>query len=114
MVTGGNAGIGYFVAEQLAATGATVLVGSRTRAKAEAAMTAIRAHVPDARLRHVPLDLADLDSLQATADEVDELDALVCNAGVALDDPERRTTGAGYELMFATNHLGHFALAALL
>jgi NAD(P)-dependent dehydrogenase (short-subunit alcohol dehydrogenase family) len=114
LVTGGNTGIGYFVAEQLAATGATVLIGSRTRTKAEAAMTAIRAHVPDAHLGHVPLDLADLDSLKATADEIDELDAVVCNAGVMLDDPERRTTAAGHELMFATNHLGHFALIALL
>ena len=114
LVTGGNTGIGYFVAEQLAASGATVLIGSRTRTKAEAAMTAIRAHVPDAHLGYVPLDLADLDSLQTTADEVDELDAVVCNAGVALDDPDRRTTAAGHELMFATNHLGHFALVALL
>jgi NAD(P)-dependent dehydrogenase (short-subunit alcohol dehydrogenase family) len=114
LVTGGNAGIGYFVAEQLAATGATVLIGSRTRTRAEAAMTAIRAHVPAARLRYVPLDLADLDSLTATVDEVDELDAVVCNAGVMLDGQARRTSRAGHELVFATNHLGHFALVALL
>src|SRR4051812_28078814 len=34
LVTGGNAGIGYFVAEQLAGTGAAVVLGSRDRAKA--------------------------------------------------------------------------------
>lgn len=115
LVTGGNAGIGYFVAEQLAATGALVILGSRTASKAETAMTAIRARVPEARLRHVPLDLADLSSLASAPQHLadlglDHLDALIANAGVALDDPPRRETNDGYELMLATNHLGHFAL----
>ncbi|MCT9145633.1 SDR family NAD(P)-dependent oxidoreductase, partial [Streptomyces violarus] len=42
LVTGGNAGIGYFVAEQLSATGATVVLGSRNPAKAEVATASIR------------------------------------------------------------------------
>ncbi|GGS81457.1 MULTISPECIES: SDR family NAD(P)-dependent oxidoreductase [Streptomyces] len=112
LVTGGNAGIGYFVAEQLATTGAVVVLGSRTAAKADAAMTSIRSRVPGARLRHMPLDLADLSTLSTAVDtlHLDHLDAVVHNAGVALDDPPRRETAAGHELMFATNHLGHFAL----
>ncbi|KAA6223939.1 SDR family NAD(P)-dependent oxidoreductase [Streptomyces albofaciens JCM 4342] len=112
LVTGGNAGIGYFVAEQLAGTGATVVLGSRDRTRAEAAAASIRARVPDACVRHVPLDLADLASLPATVDALalDRLDAVVHNAGVALDDPPRRETADGHELMFGTNHLGHFAL----
>ncbi|MEV0680082.1 SDR family NAD(P)-dependent oxidoreductase [Actinosynnema sp. NPDC050436] len=115
LVTGGNAGIGYFVAEQLAGTGAEVVLGSRDAAKAHAAMTAIRAQVPGARLRHLPLDLADLPSLAASAALAPAgLDAVVLNAGVLLDDPRRRETPQGHELTFATNHLGHFALTALL
>ncbi|WP_260475476.1 SDR family NAD(P)-dependent oxidoreductase [Streptomyces sp. WAC 06725] len=112
LVTGGNAGIGYFVAEQLAGTGATVVLGSRDRTKAEAAAASIRSRVPGARVRHVPLDLADLASLPATVDALalDRLDAVVHNAGVALDDPPRRETADGHELMLGTNHLGHFAL----
>ncbi|MER6775829.1 MULTISPECIES: SDR family NAD(P)-dependent oxidoreductase [unclassified Streptomyces] len=112
LVTGGNAGIGYFVAEQLSATGATVVLGSRSPAKAEAATASIRARVPGARVRAVRLDLADLASLGTAAEslEVERLDAVVHNAGVALDDPPRRETGGGHELMFGTNHLGHFAL----
>ncbi|WP_406210293.1 SDR family NAD(P)-dependent oxidoreductase [Kitasatospora sp. NBC_01560] len=112
LVTGGNAGIGYFVAEQLAGTGATVLLGSRDRAKAEAAIGSIGARVPGARVEHVPMDLADPASIEASVDALgpDGLDAVVLNAGVALDHPPRRETGAGHELMFATNHLGHFAL----
>ncbi|MFI2611254.1 SDR family NAD(P)-dependent oxidoreductase [Kitasatospora sp. NPDC018619] len=112
LVTGGNAGIGYFVAEQLAATGATVVLGSRDRAKAEAAIASIRSLVPGADVRHVPLDLADPASPRACADALgpDRLDAVVLNAGIALDHPPRRETVNGHELMFATNHLGHFAL----
>ncbi|MFD8498074.1 SDR family NAD(P)-dependent oxidoreductase [Amycolatopsis sp. NPDC059657] len=110
LVTGGNAGIGYFVAEQLAGAGATVILGSRDTAKAEAAMASIRSRVPGARVRHLQLDLSDLASLKSTVDELDRLDAVVCNAGVLLEQPRRRETRDGHELMFATNHLGHFAL----
>ncbi|MFF4223577.1 SDR family NAD(P)-dependent oxidoreductase [Streptomyces abikoensis] len=112
LVTGGNAGIGYFVAEQLSATGATVVLGSRNPAKAEAAMASIRARVRGSRVRAVGLDLADLSSLSTAVEslEVERLDAVVHNAGVALDDPPREETGDGHELMFGTNHLGHFAL----
>ncbi|MFB7981509.1 SDR family NAD(P)-dependent oxidoreductase [Streptomyces vinaceus] len=112
LVTGGNAGIGYFVAEQLSATGATVVLGSRSPAKAEAATASIRARVPGARVRAVRLDLADLPSLETAVASmgVERLDAVVHNAGVALDDPPREETADGHELMFGTNHLGHFAL----
>ena len=116
LVTGGNAGIGYFVAEQLASTRATVVLGSRDAAKAVAAMASIRSRVPGAHLRHLRLDLSDLSSLKASVDalELDRLDAVVCNAGVLFDDPQRRETTDGNELMLATNHLGHFALTGWL
>ncbi|MEU8547184.1 SDR family NAD(P)-dependent oxidoreductase [Streptomyces roseoverticillatus] len=112
LVTGGNAGIGYFVAEQLAATGAVVVLGSRDAAKADAAMASIHSRVSGAYIRHLQLDLADLSSLKTAVDRLDlgHLDAVVYNAGVALDDRPRRETGDGHELMFGTNHLGHFAL----
>ncbi|NGN70185.1 SDR family NAD(P)-dependent oxidoreductase [Streptomyces sp. A7024] len=112
LVTGGNAGIGYFTAEQLAGTGATVVLGSRSAARAEAAMDAIRGRVPGARVRSVGLDLADLGSLSASVEALgaDHLDAVVHNAGVLLEGPERKETADGNEIHFGTNHLGHFAL----
>ncbi|MFD7285683.1 SDR family NAD(P)-dependent oxidoreductase [Streptomyces sp. NPDC059863] len=116
LITGGNAGIGYFVAEQLATTGATVVIAGRSAPKGEAAAASIRSRVPGGRVRHVPLDLADPASIERSVSALDTetLDAVVLNAGVLLDDPPRRETAAGHELMFATNHLGHFALTARL
>src|SRR5690242_21704526 len=112
LVTGANTGIGYFTAEQLASAGADVVIGSRDPAKAETAAAAIRSRVAGARVTHVRIDLADLASVAAV--DPGELDAVVCNAGVMLDAPPRRETPAGHELMFGTNHLGHFALVARL
>ncbi|WP_202819198.1 SDR family NAD(P)-dependent oxidoreductase [Actinosynnema sp. ALI-1.44] len=116
LVTGGNAGIGYFVAEQLAGTGATVVLGSRDQTKADAATASIRSHVPHARVRHLPLDLTDTESLKTAGARlaIDRLDALVCNAGVLFEEPSRRENPDGQELMFATNHLAHFALTGWL
>nr|WP_156893329.1 SDR family NAD(P)-dependent oxidoreductase [Actinokineospora enzanensis] len=115
LVTGGNAGIGYFVAEQLAGAGVEVVLGCRDTARAEAAAGSIRARVPDARVAHVRLDLADPASLESSVDSLGpgRLDAVVQNAGVLVDGP-RRETAAGHEMMFGTNHLGHFALTRLL
>ena len=59
------------------------------------------------------LDLADLTSVRAFADEWrGEVDVLINNAGV-MRTPERRTLD-GFELQIGTNHLGHFALTNLL
>ncbi|MGW4247244.1 SDR family NAD(P)-dependent oxidoreductase [Nocardia sp. NPDC004722] len=114
LVTGGNAGIGYFAAEQLAASGATVVLGCRDTAKADKAAQVIRARVDGARVRRVRLDLADPDSLSASVDAlgVDRLDAVVLNAGILLSGPQRQVSAHGHEMMFATNYLGHFALVA--
>jgi NAD(P)-dependent dehydrogenase (short-subunit alcohol dehydrogenase family) len=62
LVTGGNAGVGYFVAEQLADAGASVVLGSRDTAQAETAAAWIRSQVPSARARALRLDHDDLQS----------------------------------------------------
>ncbi|MEU3985207.1 SDR family NAD(P)-dependent oxidoreductase [Streptomyces sp. NPDC026672] len=115
LVTGAASGIGYFVTEQLASTGAEVVLAARTPAKLDAARQAVRARVPGARLRSLVVDLADLGSVRSAADELKgtRLDGAVFNAGV-LKQPERRETADGHELVVGTNHFGHFALGALL
>lgn len=112
VVTGGNAGLGYFASEQLAAAGAHVVIAARDPAKAAAAASAITARIPDARISCELLDLASLDSVHeavASLGRLDRIDALLANAGV-IGSPTRRDTADGFELQFGTNHLGHYAL----
>ena len=114
LVTGGNSGIGLHAARVLAQHGAHVVLACRTRSKADAARDEIIAQVPDAAVSLVDLDLSSLASVRVAADEVaskfDRLDLLVNNAGVMATPFEQ--TVDGYELQFATNHLGHVALTA--
>lgn len=112
VVTGGNAGIGYFITEQLASTGATVVIASRNPTKAANATQAVTARWPDARLEFIKLDLSSLKSVTVAATEISQLatvDGLVLNAGL-LAQKLRSNTVDGHDMMFGTNHLGNFAL----
>lgn len=112
LVTGANAGIGYWCAEQLAAGGARVLLGCRSPERAAVAASSIRAHAPEAEIDVLPLDLGDLGAIARAAAAVDErIDAVICNAGVKAATREARTAD-GLDLMIGTNALGHFALLA--
>ena len=111
LVTGASSGIGVETARVLAGAGADVTLAVRNpRAGAEAAEQIIAA-TGNRDARVAPLDLADRASIAAfVADWDGPLHLLVNNAGVmALPDLEQ--TPEGYEMQFATNHLGHFALA---
>jgi NAD(P)-dependent dehydrogenase (short-subunit alcohol dehydrogenase family) len=109
IVTGSNIGIGAVTARELAAHGAEVTLACRnTDAAREAARTM------SGTTRVEQLDLASLESVRAFAERWDgPLDLLVNNAGV-MTPPSYRETVDGHELMFGTNHLGHFALTGRL
>lgn len=112
LVTGANAGIGYWCAEQLASRGARVLLGCRSPQRAAVAVSSIRAHAGDADVDVLPLDLGDLSAVaRSTADLDERIDAVICNAGVKAATHEERTAD-GLDLMIGTNALGHFALLA--
>jgi NAD(P)-dependent dehydrogenase (short-subunit alcohol dehydrogenase family) len=115
VVTGGNAGLGYYTSEFLARRGASVVIAARNEQKASAAITSIRTHAPKSSVHWVKLDLADLGSVEAAAAELSAgpIDGLILNAGVT-GQARRGVTADGFELMFGTNLLGHFALAARL
>ncbi|MHC9046135.1 SDR family NAD(P)-dependent oxidoreductase [Microbacterium saperdae] len=114
LVTGANAGIGYWCVEQLAARGARVVLGCRSPERARQAVDAVRSQVPQADLGILPLDLGSLASVAEAASGVRErLDAVICNAGVKAAQRDART-GDGLDLMVGTNFLGHFALIAQL
>jgi len=117
VVTGGNAGIGYFTAEQLASAGARVVLASRSAEKARRAVASISAQVPGAALEIVPLDLSSLSSVADAAARLralGPLDGLINNAGLVSPPARRATTEDGHELIVGTNFFGHFALTAQL
>jgi NAD(P)-dependent dehydrogenase (short-subunit alcohol dehydrogenase family) len=116
IVTGANSGIGLVAARELARAGATLVLACRDTEKGSAAAREIVAEAPNADVTISSLDLASLQSVRDFAARFnaghDALDLLVNNAGVMASP--HRTTADGFELQFGTNHLGHFALMALL
>lgn len=117
VVTGANSGIGLIAAKELAASGAEVIMACRSLDKATAAADSIRATYPAANVTVMQLDIANLASVHQFAEDFskryDRLDVLINNAGV-MGFPKRTATRDGFEAQFGTNHLGHFALTALL
>lgn len=112
IVTGGNSGIGYETALALAIAGANVIILSRSKDKAEAAVKSIRAKSQN---QHVDYVLADLSSQKSIRDaakyilrEFATVDVLVNNAGTWLSKLE--LTEDGVEKKFAVNHMAYFQL----
>ena len=114
LITGANAGIGFEMAMEFAVKGAEVVLACRNQTKATNALERIRAQHPEAIVRTLGLDLANLNALKQAADEfmasTSHLDVLINNAGVMI--PPKSTTADGFELQVGTNHLGHFAFTA--
>jgi NAD(P)-dependent dehydrogenase (short-subunit alcohol dehydrogenase family) len=114
LVTGVSAGIGVETARSLAAHGAQIVGAARDLAKAEAATAQIQkdAVANGGSIELAALDLADLKSVRACADELlakgEAFDVIIANAGV-MATPFGHTAD-GFETQFGTNHLGHFVL----
>jgi len=117
VVTGASAGLGLAAAQQIAAAGHHTVLACRSPERGAAAADRIRAGVPAASLEVIELDLASLASVRAAAAQLSAVrptvSSLVCNAGVQVVDGVKRSRD-GFELTFATNHLGHFLLVRLL
>jgi NAD(P)-dependent dehydrogenase (short-subunit alcohol dehydrogenase family) len=113
-VTGVSAGLGIETARTLAAHGADVVGAARDLKKAEGATAQVRrdAAADGGSFELVALDLANLKSVRACADELltkgQFFDAIIANAGV-MATPFGHTVD-GFETQFGTNHLGHFVL----
>ena len=115
VVTGPTRGLGLECVRALAGVpGWHIVLASRDEAGGLRAADELRHDHPQASLAVVPLDVSSLSSVRAFPDRLAaagtlSLDALVCNAGVQVTRGPRLTAD-GYEVTFATNHLGHFLL----
>jgi NAD(P)-dependent dehydrogenase (short-subunit alcohol dehydrogenase family) len=110
VVTGGYAGLGLETVRVLSKAGAAIVIPARDVEKAKAALKDLP------RIEIYPMDLSDPASIDAFGREFAAnsrpLDLVIGNAGVMATPLAH--DGRGFERQFATNHLGHFQLAAWL
>jgi NAD(P)-dependent dehydrogenase (short-subunit alcohol dehydrogenase family) len=116
VITGTTHGIGRVTSRELARAGYTVVMLCRDYDAAMLERQAILTQVPAAAVHIVRCDLASLRSVreaaQAVRGEFDRIALLINNAGIV--STLRRKSADGFELTFATNHLGPFLLTRLL
>jgi retinol dehydrogenase-12 len=114
IVTGSNSGVGKETAQILYSKNAKVYMMARSEEKTKQAIASIKASVPNSsgELIFIRLDLADLSSIEASADEFlrreHKLDILFNNAGVGYPGKGSKTE-QGYELQLGVNCIGAFA-----
>merc|ERR1712215_383326 len=120
VITGGNSGVGLDTARSLAALGASIIIGCRSRARGDKAVEDIIRTTQNRNVECVTLDLLSLHSVrqfaEVLANKVEKIDILVNNAGMADPRKERNLTRSedNLEITLQTNHLSHFLLTNLL
>jgi dehydrogenase/reductase SDR family protein 13 len=114
LVTGANSGIGKALVEALAERGHRLVLACRSEAKARPVIDQLRSRYPASDPLLLPLDLADLASVRTAAASFLSsgrgLDVLVNNAGIA---GTRALSEDGFDLTYATNHIGPFLFTNL-
>ena len=113
-------GLGASTAEALAAyEPALLILTGRTKSKVQAVIESLTKTYPAGNFRFLELDLSSLEAVKAAAEEVNaypdvpKIDIVICNAGV-MWLPQRELSRDGFEMQFATNHLGHFLFVNLI
>lgn len=118
VITGGNAGAGFEAARIFLSKSAKVVMLNRSADKSTAAVKELKEEFgAQADVSFVRMDLSDLSSVRAAAEEVlktvPRIDALICNAAIA-QVPTLKLTVDGFESQLGTNHYGHFLLCGML
>jgi NAD(P)-dependent dehydrogenase (short-subunit alcohol dehydrogenase family) len=114
LITGANKGIGFETARQLGQQGMTVLVGARDARKGEEAAEKLRQEKIDAH--PLTIDVSQADSIKAAAQQVERdygrLDVLINNAGLMLDEKEKKVSEQSLETWRETFETNVFGLIA--
>ena len=121
LITGATDGLGFALAQRLAADGATLLLHGRDEEKGRRALAEIERSSGNSRLRWLRADLASLEEVRGLGElvlgETDRLDVLVNNAGIGTTTDgveEREESREGFELRFAVNYLAGYLLTHVL
>lgn len=111
IVTGGASGIGIPTARTLAAHGAEVVLAVRNEEAGQKVANEIISATGNKQVHALPLDLTSRKGIQEfTTKWKGPLHILINNAGV-MAIPDLQLSEDGWEMQFATNHMGHFELA---
>ncbi len=103
VVTGSTAGIGFAIANTLAAEGAQVILNGRTQARVDSAMEKIRRETPKADVRGVAGDLSTAEGVQTFTKQVTEADILINNLGIFEPKPFAEISDADWIRFFEAN-----------
>ena len=118
VITGGNTGLGFQTALDLAQRGATIVLACRDSVSGGRAANWIRVCTRNDNVEYIYCDLASLKSVRAFAGALKtkhkNVYALICNAGVWVPMEQKHHTDDGYEIHFGVNHLSHLLLIQLL
>ncbi|KAL9245064.1 hypothetical protein vseg_018759 [Gypsophila vaccaria] len=112
IVTGANSGIGFAAAEGLASRGASVYMVCRSKERGEAALSKIQSNTGNPNVYLEICDLSSVNEIKTFAAKLNSKEipvhVLVNNAGIL--ENKRTTTPEGFELNFAVNVLGTYAM----
>ena len=116
LITGASSGIGKATAQELARQGVTLILVSRNEQRGMEILKEIKAEIPAAKLSFYPCDLSSLSSVRQLGQKIiqnySRIDVLINNAGIL--PGKYQTSADGFELSWATNHLGPFLFTNLL
>ena len=118
IITGGNSGLGFETAKKIAKNKEyRVILACRNQEKAEEAFRKIKDETGNDNILSMRLDTASLTSVREfvagyESRNIGKVYALLLNAGI--NGMHTGTTEDGMEIVFQTNHLGHFLLANLM
>lgn len=105
IVTGSTSGIGFAIAQGLAAAGARVVVNGRGAERVEAAVARLRAALPEADVLGVAADLGTAQGVARISAEVTDADILINNMGIFEPKPFLDIPDADWLRFFEVNVL---------
>ena len=118
IITGGNSGLGFETAKKIAKNkDYRMILACRNSEKAAAATETIKNETGNENILSMKVDTASLTSVRQFAEKYEKSGigkayALLLNAGI--NGMNNGLTEDGMEIVFQTNHLGHFLLANLM